>query len=180
MATQQQIVGTVAAVVVAVVIIGGGLAFAAKDAEPGDALYSLRASLYGDNDYSVDADLKAAGETYDEAVALQNSGQLTVSERARLSAAYAARVNAVMRVIAELEADGNTEEALRIRALLRAQLRASNDLFPSSSNDDASSSAAASSETTSVTPAAAATSTAASTQTASAPAMAPASEASSY
>jgi hypothetical protein len=138
--TQSQIVTTVAIVVVAVAAVGGGLAYAAKDAQPGDMLYGLRASLYDGSDGSDD--VEGARAAYDEASSLQASGMLTASEQARISASYSMHVDAVMDRIAELEANGDMSAAAELRADLREIVREAQDLFPESS----SSSAAASSD----------------------------------
>lgn len=139
--TQSQTTAIVAVAVVAVAAIGGGLAYAAKDAEPGDMLYSLRASLYSDVDGGeAQSDLDAAREAYREAADLQARGQLTAGEQARINATYSMRVNAVVDRIAELEAEGNLEAAASLRTELRAMLREANDLFPGATGDASSSS----------------------------------------
>lgn len=137
--------------VVAIAAVGGGTAYVAKDAEPGDMLYDMRAALY--QDVSADADvevhMKGALEDHEAARALQNSGQLTASERARLTASYSAHVNAVAGRIAELEATGDTDAAAELRIELRETLRMNRDMFPTievnvggsmDADDDASSS----------------------------------------
>ncbi len=144
---QQQTVTTV--VVAALIVVGGGVAYAAKDAQPGDMLYSLHASLYGGEDADgVDANFTGATRAYDEASDLQDRNALTASEQARLSARYSLHVNAVMRRIAELEADGDMAASAELRADLRAILRDYNDIFPNIDDDaDASSSMTSSSAT---------------------------------
>lgn len=123
--TTAQITASVAAV--AIVVVGAGAAIAAKNAEEGDFLYGLRASLYSDT--SVDADLSNLQNVYSEAEDLESRDALTVSERARLTATYTMHVNALQRRIAELEADGDAEAATRLRADLRAALRDFDDIF---------------------------------------------------
>ena len=137
---------TLAVVAVAVVVIGGGVALAAKNAEPGDSLYSLRASLYGDvySDADTDTDFRSARETYDEAADLESRGMLTTSERARLSATYSMHVSNLSARIAELEAEGDVDAALRLRTMVRAMVNEYDDVF--SDIDEGSSSSAMSSE----------------------------------
>lgn len=145
--TQSQTITVAAVALMAVVAVGGGLAYAAKDAQEGDMLYSLHASLYGDAEGTTtndaQADLDAARQAYDEAAALRDSGQLTASERARIGATYSARINALMDRIARLEADGEVQAAADLRTNLRAIMRNANDLFP---NNTSSSSAMTSSD----------------------------------
>lgn len=147
---QQQTVTTVGVVVAALIVVGGGVAYAAKDAQPGDMLYSLHASLYGgEDDDDVDANFTGAKNAYDEASDLQDRNALTASEQARLSARYSLHVNAVMRRIAELEADGDMAASAELRADLRAILRDYNDIFPNVNGGmDSSSSMNTSSSTT--------------------------------
>lgn len=117
---------------VAVAIAAGGTAYVAKDAEPGDMLYDLRASLYGDvsGDGDVEAHMKGADDVYDEAERMEADGTLTAEERARLTAEYSAHVNAVAGRIAQLEAEGDAEAAADIRTSLRETIREYRDLFP--------------------------------------------------
>jgi len=145
--TQSQTITVAAVALVAVVAVGGGLAYAAKDAEPGDMLYSLRASLYSgaDSSETQEEDLDAAREAYEEAVNLQANGQLTASEQARINATYSMRVNAVTNRIADLESNGDLEAAALLRTQLRALLREANDVFRSAMDNNSSASADASS-----------------------------------
>lgn len=133
--------------VVAVAAIGGGLAYAAKDAQPGDALYGLRASLYNDvnADGDIQADFKRADDVYAEARGLRDRDALTASERARLSAQYSLHVNAIMSRIAELEANGDMDAAAGLRTNLRSRLRMHNDIFPNVGGGSAPSASSASS-----------------------------------
>jgi hypothetical protein len=131
--TQSQTITVAAVALVAVVAVGGGLAYAAKDAQEGDMLYGLHASLYGDDtDGDAQSDLDAARNAYDEAAALKANGQLTASEQARIGATYSARINALMDRIARLEADGDAQAAAELRTNLRAIMRDANHVFPSS------------------------------------------------
>jgi hypothetical protein len=133
--TQSQTITTVAVALVAVVAVGGGLAYAAKDAQEGDMLYSLHASLYGGgmaND--AESDFDAARDAYDEAAALKANGQLTTSEQARINATYTARVNALTDRATRMEADGDVQGAAELRTKIRALLRDTNDVFPSSAS----------------------------------------------
>lgn len=116
----------------AAVAVGGGTAYVAKDAEPGDMLYNVRAALYQDvsSDSDVEAHLKGAEKAHDEAVSLKASDQLTASEQARLTAEYSAHVNAVAARIAELEAQGDADAATTFRMNLRTVLREYRDVFP--------------------------------------------------
>jgi hypothetical protein len=129
--TQPQII-TLGAVAAAVVVIGGGTAIAARNAQPGDMLYNVRASLYGDSsmDAGVDADMEGVRDAYEEAERMQAAGTLTADEKARLTADYSAHVNAVASRIAALEAQGDLDAAARIRTDLRAALREYRDVFP--------------------------------------------------
>lgn len=133
--TQSQTITVAAVALVAVVAVGGGLAYAAKDAKEGDMLYSLHASLYGGSmENDAQSDLDAARDAYDEAVTLRDNGQLTASEQARISATYSARINALMDRIARLEADGEAQAAVELRTNLRAIMRNANDLFPNTTS----------------------------------------------
>ncbi len=142
--TSSQIATVAVVAVVGLAAVGGGMAYAAKDAEPGDMLYSLRASLYGDvtADADVQASLDAAREAYDEAADLERRGLLTEAERARVTASYSMHVNAILRRIAELEADGDVAAAAELRTTLRAALRDYDDIFPSMGLDASSASSA--------------------------------------
>ena len=117
---------------VAVAVAAGGTAYVAKDAEPGDMLYNVRASLYGDvtADGDVETHLTGAREAYDAAASLEASGRLTAEERARLTTEYSGHVNAVAARIAELEAQGDLDAAAEIRTNLRSTLRDFRDVFP--------------------------------------------------
>lgn len=145
--TSHQIAAIAIVALVGVAAVGGGLTYAAKNAEPGDTLYPLRASVYGDvtADAGVQTNLTAARDAYDEAEDLERQGMLTASERARLTASYSLHVNAILRRIAELEADGDAEAALALRTSLRSALREFHDVFPNFENGNSSASAASSS-----------------------------------
>lgn len=134
--TQSQTITVAAVALVAVVAVGGGLAYAAKDAQEGDLLYSLHASLYGGGTTTNDAqaDLDAARDAYDEAIALRDNGQLTASEQARIGTTYSARINALMDRITRLEADGDVQAAVELRTQVRAIIRDADDIFPSSAS----------------------------------------------
>lgn len=140
--TSSQIATVAVVAVVGVAVVGGGLAYAARDAEPGDMLYNLRASLYGDvaGDADVQASLDGAREAYEEAQDLERRGLLTDAERARVTASYTMHVNAVLRRIADLEADGDMGAAAELRTDLRAALREYDDVFPNVGPDASSSS----------------------------------------
>ncbi len=138
---QQQTVTTVGVVVAALIVVAGGIALAARNAQPGDMLYTLNASLYGNGGTDgVDANFTGAKNAYDEARDLQSRNALTASERARLSAQYSLHMNALMARIADLEAEGDMEGAAEIRADLRAVLRDYNDVFPNVTGNTTSSS----------------------------------------
>lgn len=133
--TQSQTITVAAVALVAVVAVGGGLAYAAKDAEEGDMLYSLHASLYGDDmETNAQSDLDAARGAYDEAAALKANGRLTASEQARIGARYSVSINALMDRITRLEADGDAQAAAELRTDLRAIMRDANHAFPSSAS----------------------------------------------
>lgn len=117
---------------VAVAVAAGGTAYVAKDAEPGDMLYNVRASLYGDvtADGDVETHLEGARAAHDAAADLEASGRLTAAERARLTTEYSGHVNAIAARIAELEAQGDLEAAADVRTNLRSTLRDYRDVFP--------------------------------------------------
>lgn len=126
--------------VLGVLAVGGGTVVAAQQAEPGDFLYPLRASVMGDADLNMEADLEALEAAYDEAATLEADGELTADVRADLSERYALHLNNVLEAIANLEAEGNTEAAAELRTRLRTSLREVGSFF----DDDASASADAS------------------------------------
>ncbi len=130
--TQQQTITTAVVAIVALLVIGGGVALGAKNAEPGDMLYNLRASLYGDvsGDAQAQMHLQGAREAYDEAERMDDQGTLTATERARITADYTAHVSAVAGRIAALEAQGDLDAAASLRTELRAILRDFRDVFP--------------------------------------------------
>lgn len=121
---------TITGIVAAVVIVGAGTAIAARNAGPGDALYGLRASLYGEADTDVQAHFDAAQTAYDEAERMDDDGTLSASERARLTAEYSLHVNALADRIADLEAEGDVSAAADLRVRLRDALRRYRSVFP--------------------------------------------------
>lgn len=139
---QSQIATIAVVAVVGVAAVGGGLAYAAKDAQPGDMLYGLRASLYDDvnPDADIEANFRGAADVYAEARGLENRDALTAAERTRLAAEYSLHVNAIMRRIAELEADGDLDAAAELRTDLRATLRDHDDIFPNAGGTSSASS----------------------------------------
>jgi len=147
---QSQIATIAVVAVVGVAAVGGGLAYAAKDAQPGDMLYGLRASLYDDvnADGDIQANFEGAADVYAEASDLDDRGALTASERTRLTAQYSLHVNAIMSRIAELEAEGDLEAAADLRTELRTTLRDHNDIFPNVGSDSSASSSAMSDDAT--------------------------------
>lgn len=145
--TQSQTITVAVVALVAVVAVGGGLAYAAKDAQEGDMLYGLHASLYGDNmDNDAQSDLDAARDAYDEAAVLKANGRLTASEQARIGARYSVRINALMDRITRLEADGDAQAAAKLRTDLRAIMRDANHMFPSSASSSSAMTASDASE----------------------------------
>lgn len=140
--TSSQISTVAIVAILGIAAIGGGLMYAAHDAEPDDMLYALRASVYGDvsSDSTAQEYLNGAREAYEEAEDLERRGLFTDGERARVTASYTMHMNAVLRHIAEMEASGNGEAAAELRADLRAALRTYDDMFPSIGMSNSSSS----------------------------------------
>ncbi len=149
--TNNQIAATVA--VVALVVIAGGAAVAAGNAQPGDTLYPLRASLFASDETRANASIDAAQESRDEAVRLQTDGSFTASERTRLMERYRMRIQEAEDFIISLENNNEVDAAARIRARLRAFMDDDDGIFgdaqsslssSSSSSSDASASTSAS------------------------------------
>lgn len=128
----------------ALAAVGGSVSYAAKDAQPGDLLYPVHTSLYGDVSADADAELSAAQDIFDQAVSLQAEGKLDADVHADLTDDLNLHVQAVHGLITDLEAEGNTEDAQEVRAMLRAKLRDFDSLFRLQVESDSSASSTAS------------------------------------
>lgn len=108
----------------ALAAVGGGVGYAAKNAEPGDTLYPLHVKLYADSDIETEAgaEVEALGDIVLRAKKFHADGQLNAEARAELEHDASMHVDTIEKVIVRLEADGRQEEATRIRMALEAAL----------------------------------------------------------
>lgn len=137
-----------AAGVAAAVAVGGGVSYAARDAQPGDPLYSLRASLYHDvsGDASADTDFLKMSDLFSQADKADKDNQFDASAKADISARFRTHIDAIEDRIAVFEAEGNTQASAGLRRALEVHIRNYTRLFGSYEDDDTSSSSAASSD----------------------------------
>lgn len=137
-----------AAGVAAAVAVGGGVSYAARDAQPGDSLYSLRASLYHDvsGDASADTDFLKMSDLFSQADKADKDNQFDASAKADIGARFRTHIDAIEDRIATFEAEGNTEASAGLRRALEVHIRNYTRLFGSYEDDgDTSSSSMASS-----------------------------------
>jgi hypothetical protein len=104
--------------------VGGGATYTAKDAQPGDRLYPLRAAIYQDvtGDIEADSDLLTMSDLHSEATA-ESNGNMSAEAKANVKAAFEDRLEKTEDRIGELEAEGDTKLAANLRNALEVHVR---------------------------------------------------------
>lgn len=136
-----------AAGVAAAVAVGGGVSYAARDAQPGDTLYPVRASLFQDvsGDASADVEFIGMSDLFKKADKAEKNNQFDASMKADLQAKLGAHIGVIEDRIARFEAEGNASAAAGLNKALDVHLRNYTRLFGEWEGHDHSSSSAASS-----------------------------------
>lgn len=119
------------------IALGGGTAAAAENAAPGDALYpfkihineSVRGAIAVGTDAEADWQSTRAVRRLEEAAHLAAEGRLDNDTREKLRARFAAHQEKAERLLADLNAKGNTEAAAAVSAHMEAKLSAYNEVL---------------------------------------------------
>ncbi len=119
-----------AAIAVVLTLALGGGVYAAEGAVPGDALYPVKVSVNEEvrERLSLSGESKAhwnarvAERRLEEATELSVKGALPAEVEARLKLAFEEKVDAIEKKIAELKAEGKTEEAAKLSSRLEGML----------------------------------------------------------
>jgi|GEM_PF-5507772 len=135
--------------VISLAAVGGGVSYASKDAQPGDFLYPVHVTVYGDISADAEAELNAAEELYKKASDIRARGELSTQVQAEFNSRYSTHIDEVKSIIVELENDGRTDDAEDVRARLRSKVRVFSDIFRTESDSNTSSSMSSSSTTSS-------------------------------
>lgn len=106
--------------------VGGGLAAASENAVPGDLLYGFKTNvnegvmvgLSGSADSRAEAEVRLAERRIEEFNQLQADGNLEADVRARIEAEIDEHLANARQHVASIEAEGNTEAAVALRAQL--------------------------------------------------------------
>lgn len=126
--------------VAALAAVGGGVSYAAKDAQPGDLLYGVHTSVYGDASLNAEEEMDDMQTLHDTFLQLDAEGEVDADVRTELIDDYESHISVAEEAIAELEANGRTEEAASLRAMLQAKASLFNSILMGSSSSSSSSS----------------------------------------
>lgn len=126
--------------------VGGGVSYAAKDAHPGDLLYGVHTTVYGDAATNAEEEMEDMQSLHDDLLNLQVRGALSADARADVISKYEAHVNAAQEAIVELEALGKIQEATSLSAMLQAKAAVFNSMIMGASSSSTSSGSSTSSD----------------------------------
>ena len=126
------------AIIIAIIVaLSGGVSVAAQNSLPGDALYPIKVEvnervmtrLAFSVEASAEVEARLAERRVEEAEKLAASGKLKADVAAKLSERFDERAEKVNALIDRLEADGKTEAAANVTAMLESTLKVHNAIL---------------------------------------------------